>query len=649
MRSSSTLLLICLLLASCAVAQPPPNFPDTPTSVPTVSVTASPSIIPTKTSISPTETSTPANVRRKVVLVSWDGGGAEMVYQMMREGNLPNFSLLAAQGVRAEYAQSIDPPMTAAAQSVIASGSHPSHTGIVSNSFHNPNDSIYWYRRGFDEPLDQAEPVWVTASKQGLTTASVFFTGGSPQMPFQMADYTVGYGIQDAASNRFTVAMQPVSQAWEGQAPASYSPALEGSYTIRDVGRVFFLLVDPTDDQKINYSQVWISTERKTEEDTPVLETGQWAALTLLPKIVAGADFLLQEINQDASQVKITLFHSGVFHNNASPRELQEALDDRFGFFPSGSDPYAVEDGWISPEENLYLVKRSAQWMAEVAAWVFQTYQPDLLYAWQDGFDPAGHTYLLQDKRQYKYSPELAQEYHGYFLEAIQTADQALGIILDAVDLETTTLMLVSDHGIAPIHTVVYVNTLLEQAGLLTLDKKDYVVARRTKAFAVASGGAVHIYINLAGHEKDGFVTAEEYEDIQQNIVTLLQDLVDPVSGEKVFQRVLRQDELGKINLDHENSGDVFAQAYPGYHLNGWRGKKYIFEAAPFYGKHGYDSRLPEMHAMFIAAGYGIPPTGGIIPVVSIVDYVPTLAKWLGFLPAPTVDGSPIPALLDKP
>jgi predicted AlkP superfamily pyrophosphatase or phosphodiesterase len=215
--------------------------------------------------------------------------------------------------------------------------------------------------------------------------------------------------------------------------------------------------------------------------------------------------------------------------------------------------------------------------------------------------------------------------------------------------VENATVMLVADHGMAPIHSVVYVNTILEQAGLLTLDRKNYVIAKKTKAFAVASGGSAHIYINLADHEKDGFVSQEAYPEIQQTIINLLQDLVDPVSGEKVFQRVLAQDELSNVHLDHLNAGDVFAQAYPGYHLDGWRGNNFVFEPANFYGQHGYASSLPEMHAIFIAAGAGVTNLGGMIPPVQIVDYAPSIAKLLGFTPASSVDGSPIPGFRYPP
>ena len=60
--------------------------------------------------------------------------------------------------------------------------------------------------------------------------------------------------------------------------------------------------------------------------------------------------------------------------------------------------------------------------------------------------------------------------------------------MLEVVDLDTNTVMLVGDHGMAPVHTNVYINTMLEQAGLLVLDGRNYVVVEESKAFAVASG-----------------------------------------------------------------------------------------------------------------------------------------------------------------
>ncbi|MCK4900217.1 MAG: alkaline phosphatase family protein [Anaerolineales bacterium] len=641
-RGVPTLILILFIgfvLVACSaggeeIAAPtnsplPSEIPSSPTSTIPPSPEASPTAV-----IEPTLV-----VSHPVLLISWDGAPAGKVYELMAEGELQNFDALARRGLRADFAQSVDPSLTAAAQNSLASGSLPMHTGIVSNKYHNSNDSFYWYRRGFDEVMDQAEPVWVTASRAGLKTAAVFSIGASPDHPGQTADYTIGYGVRDAYSRQETVSLSP-AQAWS-DAPNSYSPLLEADYQIPQVVHIYLLVIDSTDDEIKNYDTVSINTTRRVEKNSPGLGEGEWGELVILPSVYAGADFLIQEIGAE----QVTFYHTGVYHNTASPRSLLENLNHEFGFFRAGADSYALEHDWITYEDYLYLLERGAYWMAEVTAWVYETYRPDLLFTWQNTFDAAGHAFYLQNSLQPDYSPERAQAFDAYYRRAARISDQALGSMLEVVDLETSTVMLVGDHGMAPIHTSIYINTVLEQAGLLVLDERNYVVVEDSRAFAVASGGAAHIYINLLGREKKGIVSAEEYQVVQAQIVDLLSFLVDPSSGKLVFQRVLTKDEIADIGLDHPNSGDIFVQAEPGYNLDDWRGRDDVFAPARFYGQHGYDSSLPEMYTIFISGGFGVPPGGEVIPPVSVLDYAPTIAHMLGFDPAPTVDGVPIPAI----
>jgi predicted AlkP superfamily pyrophosphatase or phosphodiesterase len=579
--------------------------------------------------------------RQSVVLISWDAARADTVYGLMEDGLLPTFASLAAGGMRAEYAQTIDPSLTAAAHNSISSGSYPSHTGIPSNSFHVAGDDFYWYRRGFDEPMEDAEPIWVTASRNGLTTAAVFFVGGTPALDEQLADYTIGYGIQDAYSVQRNVDLSE-AEGWS-DTPGSFSAPMSGSFTIQNVGPVYLYVIDSSDDGLQNYDTVILNNERSGSAPAQTLQESEWGSLVLLKRAYSGADFLIQKITSES----VTLYHTGVERNTASPSDLLDALNDKFGCFPAGGDAYALEHGWITEDDFLHLLERQSVFMAEVAAWVYSTYHPDLMLTWQDPFDSAGHQFFMTDPLQLNYSPETAEQYKGYYDKAAAVADRSLLIMLEAFDLENTTLLMVGDHGMAPIHTVFYVNTLLEQAGLLTLDISNYVVVEKTKAFAIASGGAVHIYINLVGREKGGgTVTAEEYPAVQEQIIELFKDVVDPTTGEPVFQRVLARSDLGPLGLDNPNSGDVFAQATLGYHLDGWRGNDFLFSPADFYGQHGYDSSLPEMHSIFIAAGAGVPTPGMVIPPVKVVDYAPTIAWLLSFKPAGTVDGSPIPAFV---
>lgn len=642
--------VLCLFMGFtllCCDSQETPTILPALTSTPTsVEKTSLP--IPTQTQL-PTKTTTPTSEptetitkSRSVFLVSWDGARADLIYEMIEAGFMPNFANLLNNGIHAEYAASIDPSLTAPAHSSISTGLYPDQTGIVSNTFHNQNDSFYWYRQGFEEPIDQNEPIWVKASNEGYLTAALFFPGGSPSFPGQTADLTIGYGLRDAYSNQVRVELESAANSWEGSQVESFSPPFEGSFVIPTVSRVYVYLIDSSDDGNRNYDLVFLNTVRNFASGPPPIGLKQWGSLELIKSTCAGADFQLQEINDGFEKIDIMLYHTGVYHNAASPQNLLHGLNEKWGFFPAGADSYALENGWIEHEDYLKMLERSSTWMSAVAAWVFNEYQPDLFLTWQNDFDSAGHAWLLTNERQPGYTPALAAEYRDFYIETAKIADHALDSMLDVIDLENSVVLLVADHGMTPVHTNVYVNTILEQAGLLKLDRRNYVIVDESRAFAVASGGAVHIYLNLQGHEADGFISQDEYEVIQDQIIELLSKTVDPTTDEPVFQIILRQSELSLVHLDHPNSGDIFAQASPGYVLDGWRGNDQVFEPIDYFGQHGYSSSEPDMRSIFIAAGAGIVPDSSSIPPISILDYAPTIARILGLSEKHTFDGSVI-------
>jgi predicted AlkP superfamily phosphohydrolase/phosphomutase len=642
-------LAFCLILGSCAsprTAQP--------------SLTLSPSISPT---ISP-ETATPtrqtipltpgwvtadptaqpvSSSRPSLLLISWDGAGADLVNELMQEGCMPHFSALVRQGLQAEYAQTLDPSLTFAVHNSLSTGSLPRRTGIVSNAYHNMNDSFYWYRTGDEAPLEAAEPVWVTASRAGLTSATVLFPGSSTSFPNQAADYTVDFGVRDAYSRQAELSLAPAA-GWD-KLPSSFNPVLEAEYRIPEVALLRMLVIDTTDDGTQNYDTVFLisnGTPRNFDDKSLRLHSGEWGSLELLPNLHAGAEFLIQNITPE----QLKFYHTGVYHNRAWPRRLLEEINQQFGFFPGGADAYAMDKGWINETDYLHLLQRTSEWAAGVTAWIYSSYHPDLIFAWQENFDSAGHQFFLRDPRQPGYSPERARQYEAFYRQAAEISDQALEKMLREVNLKTSYVLLTADHGMAPVHTTVYINTVLQRAGLLVLDSKNYVVVERSRAFAVASGGAANVYINLKGREETGTVMPEEYSAVQQQVIQLLTGLVDPETGSPVFQRVLAREDLVSLGLDHSNSGDIFVQADLGYNLDGWRGEKKVFSPGTVFGQHGYTSSRKEMQAPFIAAGGSLPGGGQMIPPVRLIDIAPTIANLLGIEPASRVDGKPIQALI---
>jgi predicted AlkP superfamily phosphohydrolase/phosphomutase len=637
------------LLAACEGATPTP----VPTAIPISALTATPIPVSTATPTpAPTHTPTlvPTSTKvgqrpEKVVVLSIDGVRADNANKFIADGTMPNLARLVARGVKAEYAQSIDPTLTAAAHASIATGTYPNKTGIVANTFRLPHQYIYETVSGFDDVEWGAEPIWRAAMRAGLRTAVVFWPGAGVSFPDKLADYTVAYGASDAYSAQHVLSFAPAS-GWEN-APPSFSPPKEASLRITRgeglLAEVEVLAMDTSDDQTENYDLFILDLDKRIGEESGRLTEGQWARLLISDRLWSGAYFKIT----DPDMAHFTVFQSRVNYNQARPVKLLREINERFGFFPPSPDYYALEHGWITEGDYFEMIERQARWTMDVATYVYTAYQPDLMLTWQGATDECGHQFMMVDERQWNYSPQRAAEYADLYRRAHQLADENLGQLMEALDLDEAALLVVSDHGMAPIHSYVNVNAALIRAGLMVLEDtvSYYIDTARTKANAVTSGGAVHVYVNLRGRERGGSVPPEEYEEVREEVIAVLSAITDPVDGKPVFQRILRREELGELRLDGENAGDVFAQVRLGYYPDYHRDRTELIQPVEFYGQHGYDSTLPEMRAMFVGAGPGI-AEGKAIGPVHLVDVAPSVARLLGFAPPEGVDGRVLKEML---
>ncbi|KAL9950873.1 hypothetical protein ACROYT_G043443 [Oculina patagonica] len=111
-----------------------------------------------------------------IILISLDGFRPDYLNRNLT----PNINYLASNGVKAKFLLPQFPTKTFPNHYSMATGLFPAHTGIVANRFRDNtlNDS---FRVGGPTFLDpkwwKGEPLWVTAIKQGLVSASYFWVG----------------------------------------------------------------------------------------------------------------------------------------------------------------------------------------------------------------------------------------------------------------------------------------------------------------------------------------------------------------------------------------------------------------------------------------------------------------------------------------
>lgn len=112
-----------------------------------------------------------------VVLLSFDG----FRHDYLDRGITPSFDRLAAAGVRADALVPVFPTKTFPNHYSIVTGMYVASHGIVSNGFYEPERDEE-YRLGDRASVEDGtwyggEPLWVTAEKQGMVSASMFWVG----------------------------------------------------------------------------------------------------------------------------------------------------------------------------------------------------------------------------------------------------------------------------------------------------------------------------------------------------------------------------------------------------------------------------------------------------------------------------------------
>jgi len=115
----------------------------------------------------------PTDPRRPLtILISIDGFRADY----LARGATPTLSALAAEGASASMRPSF-PSVTFPNHYTLVTGLHPDHHGIVGNAFDDATLGRFSMARTETGWWDQAEPIWITAEKAGLVTATMFWPG----------------------------------------------------------------------------------------------------------------------------------------------------------------------------------------------------------------------------------------------------------------------------------------------------------------------------------------------------------------------------------------------------------------------------------------------------------------------------------------
>lgn len=565
---------------------------------------------------------TPPPAPRRVLLLSLDGASAHELHRLDREGAFPagGFVRFFVEGQVAERLIPVNPTLTAPNHISLATGYPASRTGIVGNVFHRPGTPFLETVSGFAAPIG-TETLWEAARRQGKRAGVMAWPGADDTSPRRRADWGMTY-VNTPDREAELVALK--RRNWEAATRPgidSRSPIRSARITVGAGAQTFDLFaVDRTDDEKMNYDGLVI-LQAGDSTDPPPISAGAWQDVPcrftparVAPRATVCAVKLLH-LDPDLAMVR--LYFGGLYTFQTYPSDFVATRglvwpgppdDDRLTATWAGKPGIDLET-WVQQDvrfahffgEGLLAAARRSDW--------------DLLMGYMPVIDEAGHQLTLADPRQPGFSAARRDELAMARRRVWQAVDRELARLLAAVDLRTTVVAVVSDHGMAPVHTLLDPNVLLRKQGFLAADAEGKILEAGTAAYAVGSGGVSQVYI------------APGKGALLARLRRLFADW--KVDGEQPVEHIFDRKDAKEAGLDHANSGDLILFFREGYSARGGLLKEGRASApADVLGMHGYFNVHPEVHGIYMAIGAGI--SKGNAGTVRNPEVAGRVASWLG-------------------
>jgi predicted AlkP superfamily phosphohydrolase/phosphomutase len=605
-------------------------------------------------------------VRRqsRLILASLDGSSAPVVHDAVARGVMPNLARLREDGATARGSVTSLPAKTAAGHATLFTGAWPDRHGVAGNKVVLPSASLLEPVSGYrSEPL-LAEPLWVTAARQGLDATMLCATQDYPYDPYvegkrfggnfgHSLTFVTGYKGEMLDDAVYLAADLPLRtpSGWRGRVPAG-PDARELELAVGG-STIHGLLFDDPDDSASGFDTLLLSNNKDASggvrlKARPPDSLDGFASVAVT---VSGQElpvfFRLFVLSPDGTDLLLYRARAGVLLSNRSL--VATAATKATGGFVGNAAEHLYERGALGKIlaeggdgtaerrylETVRLVERQFERLLDFGAahtrWdLLLGYLPfpdELLHLWWGHLDPTlpGH------------DPALAARLRPFLDEGLGIADAYVGALARHADADTI-VAVGADHGMIGVRTRVGMNVALAQAGLLVVDAGGQVDLSRTRAYFLAESG--YFLINRASRPR-GIVAPADEDAVRAAVARMLRGLRDPRTGATLVTEVIdpRGSDRG---LGGPQGGDVYFRLAAGAFPTGGLQGPVVYEG-PASGEHLLDPERPTMHASFALAGPGV--TRGVdLGVIRQIDIAPTLASLLGLEPPPQATG----AVLDK-
>ena len=592
---------------------------------------------------------------KKVLILAVDGLDPKLLEKFMAAGHLPNFQKLVSQG-DFKPLQTTMPPLSPVAWSTFITGMDPGGHGIFDFIHRDPENMIPYLslaqagdparnlsfgswviplESGSLELLRKGPAFWqileehgvpttifrmpanfppVTSkgkSLSGMGTPDILGTPGTfsfytDQPPANAQDITGGRVFEVEVINN-TVQGQLVGPPNNfrriPQDSSSRRPA-STEYLNPDLELDFTVYLDP--DESV--------AKLVVQDDEFVLKEGEWSdwiqvdfeAVPYLVSISAIGRFYLQQVRPHfrlyVTPLQIDPIQPAM--PISTPEGWSHELAEELGYFYTQElpeDTKAFDEGIFDGREFWQQAQFVFGEQRRALDYSLRNFKEGLSYFYFSSVDQGSHMlwrYMDEQHPNFIHDEKLALGIQTLY----QQIDEALGEVLQAVD-ESTTVIVMSDHGFAPFKRGVNLNSWLLERGYVKLKDPTKrgdplflnVDWSGTRAYAFGLNG---LYINLRGRERNGIVApGTEYQQLLDELEADLLAMSDPESDENPVTLVVQtQRDFQGRNLDR--APDIVVGYNWGYRsswespLGEFTWEIFADNDRPWSGDHGMDYRL---------------------------------------------------------
>ena len=566
---------------------------------------------------------------RRVILISFDGVADWIADKLIEEGKAPALGTVGRDGARADAMVSVIPTLTAVAHASMWTGAYPRDHGAVSNSMPRTPASAHTLlelQSGFLSGVLEAEPIWVTAARHGKRVLVAQATGGYPftgPYPDRLTQFDA-YGERLLADELIEVRLGAEPHTFRiGDTDAEVRRSGEASVLLR-VGETEVTLgmrglrhSPPLGVQargRRGHVRVLL-LDLEPAGGRVLLSRGQARVITSThPELI---DDLIAEAGVPIGEIHIGLYRRG-----------------RLG-------PTLAEGGTGEAERRFAdVVLANHEYFAGMAR--FASSRPwDLLVLYVSSMDTAGHALIgMLDPDTPGHDPALAARVWPVYERLFRiTVDDYIADLRRR--FPDAALVIGADHGMEGTRRVWYPNALLREAGLLVEERGRPDLSRTKALFLYSDGGGIHLN---SDRYREGIVADAGRNAVKQAVARALLSARDPLDGMPLVRSVVDPEVDGEaLGIGGDAAPDLFFDPTPGYETHARFGAPEIVADGPptGTGTHGQFPTRRRLHAIFYAAGPGI-PAGTRPGLVRAVDVAPTAARLLGIPPPPQSVGHPV-------